>query len=217
MGHRPKCLLELAGEPLICRQVSALQTAGVASLVLVLGHHADRIDTALKDLTIKRVHNPMPEANPVSSLRLGLKALPPNLAGLLVVLADQPLIGVQDILDLVMAYQARPAGTHWVRPVVEGVPGNPVMFSDQVRLQILTSHSLVGGPQWAQAHPEQVHAWVTTNRHYLTDVDTMDDVRALTALTGLKLNWPDDLKRASDPHHIETHSFDNSPRPENSP
>ena len=40
LGHRPKSLIELAGIPLIRRQLIALSGAGVDQLVVVLGHYA---------------------------------------------------------------------------------------------------------------------------------------------------------------------------------
>ena len=49
MGHRPKCLLELEGEPLIRRQLRALLDAGVDEVVVVLGHYADRIEAVIPD------------------------------------------------------------------------------------------------------------------------------------------------------------------------
>ncbi|MFM2035390.1 MAG: Bifunctional protein GlmU [Pseudomonadota bacterium] len=91
MGHRPKCLLELGGVPLIRRQLIALSGAGVDELVVVLGHYSDRIEQVVQDFPVTLVRNPDPEAGQVSSLRLGLQALSPMLYAALTALADQPL------------------------------------------------------------------------------------------------------------------------------
>jgi molybdenum cofactor cytidylyltransferase len=111
----------------------------------------------------------------------------------LVALADQPLINSQDINDLIGAYKKRPPGTQVVQPTVNGLPGNPVMFSTEVREQILAGAANVGCRQWQSANPEQVHAWATTNNRYRTDVDTLEDIEALAARTGHRLKWPVDL------------------------
>ena len=193
MGHRPKSLLELGGIALIRRQIIALSGAGVDELVVVLGHHAERIALAVQEFPVTVVHNPDPDAGQVSSLRTGLQALSPKIDTVLVALADQPLINSQDINDLIGAYKKRPTGAQVVQPEVNGQPGNPVMFSGEVREQILAGEAQLGCKQWQAAHPEQVHRWATTNQRYRTDVDTPEDIEALAARTGHRLLWPKDL------------------------
>jgi molybdenum cofactor cytidylyltransferase len=193
MGHKPKCLLELGGVPLIRRQLIALSGAGVDELVVVLGHHADRIEPVVRDFPVTLVRNPDPDAGQNSSLRLGLQALAGKIDAVLVALADQPLINSQDINDLIGAYKKRPAGTEVVQPTVDGLPGNPVMFSQSVREQILAGEARVGCKQWQAAHPQAVHHWVSANQRYRTDVDSPEDIEALAARTGHRLRWPADL------------------------
>ena len=193
MGHRPKSLLELGGVPLIRRQLIALSGAGVDEVVVVLGHYADRIEEAVQEFPVTLVRNPDPDAGQISSLRLGLQALSPKLDAVLVALADQPLINSQDINDLIGAYKKRPEGTEVVQPTVDGLPGNPVMFSQSVREQILAGEARVGCKQWQSANPQAVHPWATTNTRYRTDVDSPEDIEALAARTGHRLVWPKDL------------------------
>jgi molybdenum cofactor cytidylyltransferase len=193
MGHRPKSLLELGGVSLIRRQLIALSGAGVDELVIVLGHHAERIELALQDFPVTLVRNPDPDAGQVSSLRLGLQALSPKIDTVVVALADQPLINSQDINDLISAYKKRPEGAEVVQPTVDGLPGNPVMLSSVVREQILIGEARVGCKQWQAAHPEAVHRWVSSNQRYRTDVDSLEDIEALAARTGHRLRWPADL------------------------
>jgi len=193
MGNKPKCLLELGGVSLIRRQLIALSGAGVDELVVVLGHHAERIEPAVRDFPVTLVRNPDPDAGQVSSLRLGLQALTGKIDTVLVALADQPLINSQDINDLIGAYKKRPEGTEVVQPTVDGLPGNPVMFSQSVREQILAGAASVGCRQWQAANPQAVHPWASSNQRYRTDVDTPEDIEALAARTGHRLLWPKDL------------------------
>lgn len=190
MGYRPKSLLTLDGVPLIRRQLGALTGAGVDEVVVVLGHHADPIEAAILGLAGTRVRNPDPDAGHIASLHCGLLALPARVDVVLVALADQPLIQAQDIRDLIGAYNQRPAGTQVVQPMVAGLPGNPVLFSADVRNQILAGGVQMGCRQWQLAHPEQVHAWATENTAYRTDVDTPEDIEALALRTGHRLKWP---------------------------
>jgi len=179
--------------PLIRRQLIALSGAGVDEVVVVLGHYAERIEEVVKEFPVTLVRNPDPDAGQISSLRLGLQGLSHKLDAVLVALADQPLINSQDINDLIGAYKKRPAGTQVVQPTVDGLPGNPVMFSNEVREQILAGDARIGCRQWQAANPEQVHPWSSTNSRYRTDVDTPEDIEALAARTGHRLKWPADF------------------------
>jgi molybdenum cofactor cytidylyltransferase len=193
IGNRPKSLLELGGIPLIRRQIIALSGAGVDELVVVVGNYAERIVMAVQEFPVTVVHNPNPAEGQVSSLRLGLQALSPKIDAALVALADQPLINSQDINDLIGAYKKRPALVQVVQPEVQGQLGNPVMFSAEVREQILSSSANIGCKHWQAAHPEAVHRWTTSNLRYCTDIDTLEDIEALAARTGHRLRWPADL------------------------
>lgn len=196
MGHRPKALLELGGVPLIRRQLIALSGAGIDEVVVVLGHHAELIEPVVQAFPVTVVRNPAPDDGQVSSQRLGLQALTGKLDAVMVALADQPLIHAQDLTALIGAYKKRPEGTSVVYPQVNGEPGNPVIFSAEVREQILAGNATLGGRQWRQAHPEAAHAFVTDNRRYRVDVDTDDDLARFERETGHALRWPAALAAA---------------------
>ena len=103
LGGRPKALLELGGVPLVLRQLIALSGAGVDEVAVVLGHHADAVEAAVSAFPITLVRNPSPDDGQVSSVRLGLRALSPNLDAIIVAPADMPLIDTQDIVALIGA------------------------------------------------------------------------------------------------------------------
>ncbi len=195
MGHRPKCLLQLDGVSLLERQLQALTLAGVSPIGVVLGHHAERIlqDGAVARWAAQPVRNPQPDDGHVSSLRIGLRALPPGLDAVVVALADQPLINAPAVQALLEAFAQRPAGTQMLQPSVKGLPGNPVVFSGAVMAQMLASDEQMGARQWQRAHPEAVYHWETPHGHYRLDVDNEADRQAVEQLTGQSLRWPNDL------------------------
>lgn len=190
MGHRPKSLLLLDGEPLIRRHVRHLQQAGAASVQVVLGHYASDIAAALAGLDIQIVHNPRPDDGLVSSQRLGLQAVPGHTEGVLMMLADQPLLNAADITTLVASFAARPADKHMVFPMVDGMPGNPVMLSHTAREAILAQGPDFGCKEWRQAHKPHVLPFASYNNHYTTDLDHLEDLTLFTQRTGLRLTWP---------------------------
>ncbi len=195
MGHRPKCLLQWDGMSLLERQLEALSLAGVMPMGVVLGHHAERI---LKEGILARwaalpVLNPEPNGSHVSSLRAGLRAMPHGLDAVVVALADQPLVHAQAVQELLQAFARRPPGTQLLQPSVQGLPGNPVVFSGTVVAEILAGDAGMGARQWQQAHPEAAWHWETPHPHYRLDIDNEDDRLAFEKMTGKNLHWPHDL------------------------
>ncbi len=197
LGGRPKCLLELGGVPLIRRQLIALSGAGVDEVVVVLGHHAELIEPQVQSFPVTVVRNPQPDDGQVSSLRIGLAALTGKLDAVLVALADQPLINAQDITSLIGAWKKRAAGSEVLVPQVGGEPGNPVMFSAEVREQILAGGASIGCRQWRTAHPQAVAYFDTDNRRFKVDVDTPEDIANFERDTGHRLRWPAALEQAA--------------------
>lgn len=203
MGGVPKCLIRMGGQPLIRRAVSALQEAGAARIVVVTGHYAEAIETELAALdagAVEVVRNPAPERGQQSSVRLGLQALAAHpLDVVLVALADQPLVGADDLRELVAAWAARPAGCRVVYPEVDAQRGNPVLIEAALAAEVLAARASSGaggqGGQgglrgWIDAHPEAVHRYETANRHFITDLDTPQDLQHLATATGLAVDLP---------------------------
>lgn len=194
MGHRPKSLLLLDGEPLILRLWRALHAAGVQTVRVVLGHHAQQFEAVLAAAGLQRgrdwVVNRDPGQGQVSSQRAGLEALPADLDAVLVALADQPLVGPREIAALIETFAHRPPGTEAVVPMVGGLRGNPVIFSAAVCEQILQAAEDFGGRQWQQSHPQAVFRWPAPLEGYAVDLDTPEDIERLRRETGRALHWP---------------------------
>ena len=119
----------------------------------------------------------------------------------MVALADQPLLDAADLKALIAAVKASPTDTQMLQPWVDNQPGNPVMLSQKVMVDLLahsqggpfsgspSSKDLPGGKEWRQLNPQQVHQWATTNPHYKVDMDTPQDIAALQTKYGVALTW----------------------------
>jgi molybdenum cofactor cytidylyltransferase len=194
MGGRPKALLELGGVPLVLRQLIALSGAGVDEVAVVLGHHADAIEPAVRQFPIALVRNPSPGDGQASSVRLGLQALSPRLDAVIVALADQPLIDAQDIVALISAFRKRGEAAMVVPRVLRAdgatEPGNPVMFDAALREEWLAGSADLACRKWRERHPERVHWLDTDNQRYSVDIDTPEDLDRFAASTGHRLSWP---------------------------
>jgi CTP:molybdopterin cytidylyltransferase MocA len=87
-----KTLALLDGRPLLQHVLDALDAAGVRQVIVVLGAAADEVEERIDWRGERRIRNPNPERGLASSLREGIRALPPDAGAALVALGDQPLL-----------------------------------------------------------------------------------------------------------------------------
>ncbi len=205
MGLRPKCLLQRDAKPLIHWQLQTLLNEDalsfahhIATVVVVLGHHARHILPWIDDLPVTKVCQVGLDHSMDDSIALGVRALSDlnvagqrhlknNLDGVIICPTDLPLLGAADYQEILTAFEQRPPKTHLLFPSVAGVPGHPVIFDRVVAEAILGEKSALSPRQWRQQNPTQVFEWVTDNAHYIWDVDSVEDINTLAAQTGVKL------------------------------
>lgn len=193
MGSVPKSLLALDGIPLIQRHLIALREAGLDQIVVVTGYHYEAIEAALVDQAVRVVRNPEPQRGQQSSVRLGVSALGRGFDLVMVVLADQPLIDVADHDELIQAFTHRPAGAGVLYPQVGDQRGNPVVFSGEVIQTMLDSGNDADFRRFIDEHPGMVYRYPTSNKHFIVDLDTPEDLTTFRQRTGRMLQWPEGL------------------------
>jgi molybdenum cofactor cytidylyltransferase len=107
---RPKQIVRYRGRPLLERAVAAAAAVVSTPPVVVLGARAVQFRSLLtrsgRPCAIS--YNPRWRQGLAGSLRVGLDALPPRSAAVLVLLADQPLVGAAALGRLVEAWRRRP-------------------------------------------------------------------------------------------------------------
>ena len=189
MGGVAKPLIRLQGVPLISRQLVALSGAGIDEVVVVTGHARAAVEAQVQNYVVTLAHNDAYAAGQDGSVRVGLAALSGPFDAVIVMLADQPLIGANDLTELIGAFKKRPAG-HVVVPVVDGRRGNPIVLDGVALARILDSDTNLGCRNLVQRSPELVHAHETVNARFVTDLDTVEDVQALAARTGWRVELP---------------------------
>ncbi len=189
MGGVAKSLIRLQGVPLISRHLVALSGAGVDEVVVVTGHARHAVEDQLRSFVVTLAHNEAHADGQQGSVRVGLAALDGAFDAVIVMPADQPLIGASDLTELIGAFKKRPAG-HVVVPVVNGERGNPIVLDEQAVARILASGANLGCRHLIERQPELVHVHETANARFVTDLDTGEDVEQLAQRTGWRLELP---------------------------
>jgi len=118
----------LDGKPLICHVADAALVSRAHPVCLVTGHAEEKILSLLAGMDLFSVHNGAYAEGLSSSLKAGIAALPPDVRGAVILLADMPLVTPEIIDQLIACFEAAPAEAEAVVPVREGRHGNPVLI-----------------------------------------------------------------------------------------
>lgn len=122
MGHA-KALLPLpSGRPLAVEQAERLCAAGANDVVIVLGHEAESVATALEPFGVRCAYNATWESGRLSSMQAGLVAMPSELLGALVVPVDAAHIAVETFARVLRAADRGESAV--IRPCYLGKPGH---------------------------------------------------------------------------------------------
>lgn len=199
MGGPNKLLMRIDGEPLVRRSLHALQRVPIGQLVVVLGRDAQRVRMELDTFPVRAFCRVDVGCDQQVSVDAGLRALPEGLDAIVLALADQPLVDVDDLRWLLERWRELPAGSAAI-PFHDGVRGNPVVIAGAMREPVLAAGPAAGGCRgWLAAHPQHVHRIETPNDHFVVDLDTPEDAARL-AQRGLRVQPPaDDAQDARRP------------------
>ncbi|UCH34591.1 MAG: nucleotidyltransferase family protein [Armatimonadota bacterium] len=131
----PKLLMPFGDSTVVASVVSAVAVAGVVPIIVVAGADAAAIASALAPTGAQIVRNPYPERGMVSSIRVGVAALPAALSRFLIALGDQPRIRAEAISYLIRAHQDSGKGIGF--PTYRGKRGHPLILDLIYREAIL--------------------------------------------------------------------------------
>jgi molybdenum cofactor cytidylyltransferase len=172
---RQKLLLELRGKPVVRWSVEAV-LPHVGDLVVVTGRDDAALRAALHGLAVRFAVNPRPEAGQGSSIGVGMAALKPWTAAVLIALGDQPRLPEGVIAALVRARAE--TGRAIAAPVYRGVQGTPVLFGAEVFTELAALDGDAGARAVVLARVERV-ARVEIDAPMPLDVDTPEDFARL--------------------------------------
>jgi molybdenum cofactor cytidylyltransferase len=170
-----KQLVDVGGNPLVRHAVDAARDAGIEDVVVVVGHDADAVAEAVSDTGARIVENPRFAQGQSTSLAAGLDALGPEVAGAVVLLADQPGITGDLVRALLDAAPHRPEPI--IRLRFADAPG-PALLRRESWDEIRALEGDLGARALIDARPELVFdARVESSAP--PDVDTPADLERL--------------------------------------
>ncbi|NLU65965.1 nucleotidyltransferase family protein [Streptomyces sp. HNM0574] len=179
LGGRPKALLPHHGRPLAEHAAAALREGGCDPLYVVLGAAADAVRARVRIPGAVLLDNPGWAEGMGSSLRVGLRALPPGTEAVLISLVDQPGIGAETVARVRAAAAAGPDSL--VAAAYSGRRGHPVLFGAAHWRGIAESATGDRGARdYLRAHAPELTLVECADLADPHDIDTPEDLNRLS-------------------------------------
>ena len=172
-----KMLLPVEGEPMVRRTVRAALDAGLAPVVVVLGHEPDRARQALAGLACTFVESDDFTGPTSASLHAGLRALGAGTDAAVVLLGDMVRVSAPMIAALADSARAGSAPLEVSR--YGDILAPPLLFRRALWPELLAWTGEGCGKAVVRAHESEatMHDWPAAA---LQDVDTKADYEELT-------------------------------------
>ena len=169
----PKQLAKIGGRPMLTLAIDkATELAGRHAVTVVLGAHSALLAPLVQNASVACAINPAFAEGIASSIRTGLERMPVGTRGVLITLADQTAVTVEDLRHLVTAWQRQP--DRIVAAQHGATAGAPAIFPVDLFPELAALRGDRGARALLLQHPERVVRVPTPSA--ATDVDTPADL-----------------------------------------
>ncbi|MFO7982355.1 MAG: nucleotidyltransferase family protein [Desulfuromonadales bacterium] len=171
MGQ-PKPLLPLGDSPIIHHSLFALHDGGVPEPIVVLGPGGKAIAEVLSATPAVLAWNPDADSEMIDSIRIGLDMIPTHVSGVLIALADSPLLRPETVAGLISRHRNHPGRI--LLPCHDGKGGHPPLIPRKILEEVRTASTL---RDVIQKEPERIEHVAFDDAGILQDMDTPEDYR----------------------------------------
>jgi molybdenum cofactor cytidylyltransferase len=172
-----KLLEPVMGKPLVRLAAEAAAGSSASPVVVVTGNAASEVEKAVAALPVQCVNNPGYAKGLSTSLKCGLRALPDDCDGAVILLADMPGVTSSLVDKLIAAFD--PAEDRAICVATRnGKHGNPVLFARRFFAEILAIDGDVGAKHLLAQYNESVREVEAADDGPLIDIDTAEALAA---------------------------------------
>jgi len=173
-----KALLTYRGRTFLENILSTLQAAGVARVVVVLGHHAEEIQRAVNLAGAQVAVNADYRLGQTSSLQAGLRALErEDVEAVVLCLVDHPAVTAGVVMKLLASFQKSRAPV--VIPTFQTQRGHPVLIGRRLFPELLGLGSEAGANTVLRKYRDATQFVEVDDPGILLDVDNLETYRKL--------------------------------------
>jgi CTP:molybdopterin cytidylyltransferase MocA/xanthine/CO dehydrogenase XdhC/CoxF family maturation factor len=168
-----KLALPFKGKPLVRHAADAALAAGLDPVIVVTGHECETVRQALAGMPVHFVHNARYADGLSTSLQAGIRTVPSDRDGALVLLGDMPAITSQLIKRLVSAFEPAEGRAICVA-TADGARGHPVLWDRRFFSEMETLTGDAGAKGLMATHAELICEIPSGSDAPLVDIDTPD-------------------------------------------
>lgn len=176
--HNKLLVVDKTGKTMIARVVDNVLSSLARPVLVVTGHMAEQVETALGGRPVRYTHAPAYADGLSASLKAGIAALPPDSAAVVVCLGDMPLVTGRMIDRLLEAYDPE-EGRLIVLPTFHGKQGNPMLWDRRFFAEILELSGDQGARSLVGKYAEFVAEVEIGDDAVLRDFDTPESLATL--------------------------------------
>jgi molybdenum cofactor cytidylyltransferase len=171
-----KPLLPFGDSTVIESCIDGLRLAGIESIVVVVGHRGEEIQTRLRNQNLTFAINPDPDSEMSSSIACGIELLNKNSKALLITPVDLPAVPPEVVTLLLKEWMD---GARLVQPEHGDRGGHPVLLDLAYRPELLALDPLEGLRAFFNSHRAEVRRVPVDSPYVARDMDTWEDYRQL--------------------------------------
>lgn len=164
-----KLLFNIQNEPLVRRTARCLLGAGVAELIVIVGHQSDQVMAVLADLPLRCEINQQYQIGRMSSVHTGWENIPDDADGVLICPADLFRLEIMDVQKVISAFQQ--SNKSLIIPYFNEQRGHPIIIPAAYKKEILDYLPRGGCRAFISDHPHLVQHLEMSSSNIITDLD----------------------------------------------
>ena len=179
--RKVKLTLPLGDKKLIEWVLQAAKLTPLDKYFLVVRPEDKEIIEIGKNWGAEIVLNPEYKSGMSSSIRKALSQIPSeDVEGFFIILGDQPLINPSILYKMLLAFT--PGKKEIVVPFYKDKQGNPVLFDNYWKKELMALTGDIGGRVLIKAHPERIKRVKIPNESILLDIDREEDYEKIKGI-----------------------------------
>jgi len=171
-----KPLLPFGNSTVVESCIDSLRTAGIESIVVVVGHRGEELRARLRNRSLTFAVNPDPDSEMSSSIACGVELTDESTKALLITPVDHPAVPSEVVTLLLKEWKN---GALLAQPEYGGRGGHPVLIDSVYRPDLLALDPHEGLRALFSGHREEVRRVPVDSPYVARDMDTWEDYRQL--------------------------------------
>ena len=170
-GVENKLLLEFEKKALIAHTVDVALDSMADQVHVVLGHQREQLAQALGNRQLDLLYNTAYETGIASSIRCAVQALPNNVNGMIVCLADMPWVSTQHVDALIKQF----TGDSVCALYFDNQRGHPILFPKTWFSRLMTLQGDAGANRLLRGNELDITRIDLSDDAIRRDIDCLDD------------------------------------------